>query len=131
MSTFCFAKRERLLTFRADEAPADVDVAVVAAALLGHEMTAANHHCSRQHLAARGNALVSCMVGHRAAQTTHHLPWSHKKRTQLLENIKITQFEGGKNKNKNVLYTSAQRKVTVDMLMTTRQHHSLSTDRHV
>lgn len=39
-------------TFRADEAPADVDMAVVAVALLGVEVAGANQSRAADHLAA-------------------------------------------------------------------------------
>lgn len=63
-------------TFGADEAPADVDVTVVAVALLGVEVVRADDGSVGDHLTARGHAQVTDVVRHRTAQATHQTTWS-------------------------------------------------------
>lgn len=58
-------------TFGADEAPADVDVAVVAVGLLGVEVVGADDGGACDHLAAGRHALLAHVVGYRAAQAAH------------------------------------------------------------
>lgn len=60
-----------VLTFGADETPADVDVAVVAVALLGVEMVRANDGGVGDHLASCRHAQVACMVRHGAPEAAH------------------------------------------------------------
>lgn len=60
-----------LQTFGADEAPADVDVAVVAVALLGVEVVGADNGRVRDHLAACSHAQVADVVRHRTAKAAH------------------------------------------------------------
>lgn len=57
--------------FGADEAPADVDVTVVAVALLGVEVVGADDGGVGDHLAASSHTRVADVVRHRAAQATH------------------------------------------------------------
>ena len=56
-----------VLTFGADEAPADVDVLVVLAALARREVVGTEEAVVGQHQAARGHAVVVGVVGHGAA----------------------------------------------------------------
>lgn len=63
-------------TFGADEAPADVDVTVVAVALLGVEVVRADDGSVGDHLTARSHAQVADVVRHRTAQATHQTTWS-------------------------------------------------------
>lgn len=58
-------------TFGADEAPADVDVAVVPVGLLGVKVVGADDGGAGDHLAPRGHAQVAGVVGHGAAQAAH------------------------------------------------------------
>lgn len=64
-------REENSQTFGADEAPADVDVTVVAVALLGVEVVGADDGRVGDHLAACGHAQVAHVVRHRAAEATH------------------------------------------------------------
>lgn len=54
-------------TFGADETPADVNVTVVAVALLGVEVVGADDGGVGDHLAARGHTRVTDVVRYRAA----------------------------------------------------------------
>lgn len=58
-------------TFGADETPADIDVAVVAVALLGVEVVRANDGCAHDHLAPGGHTQVAHVVRYGAAKATH------------------------------------------------------------
>lgn len=68
-------------TFRADEAPADVDVAVVTVALLGIEVVGADDGVVGDHLAACSHAQISHVVCHRTAHASHHFTLKHRKQT--------------------------------------------------
>lgn len=57
-------------TFRADKAPAHVDVFVVLAALAGSEVVWAEETVVCQHQAACCHTVVIGMIGHRAAHAT-------------------------------------------------------------
>lgn len=61
-------------TLGADEAPADVDVAVVAVGLLGVEVVGAHDGGAGDHLAAGRHTLLPHVVGHGAAQAAHQPP---------------------------------------------------------
>lgn len=65
------ARKDNSQTFGADEAPADVDVTVVAVALLGVEVVGADDGRVGDHLAACRHTQVAHMVRHRAAKATH------------------------------------------------------------
>lgn len=58
-------------TFGADEAPADVDVTVVAISLLGAEVVSADDGGVGDHLAACSHTQVADVVRHRAPKATH------------------------------------------------------------
>lgn len=58
------------LTLRAHEAPANVDVFVVFAALAGSEVVWTEEAVVCQHQAACGHTVVVGMIGHRAAYTS-------------------------------------------------------------
>lgn len=58
-------------TFGADEAPADIDVAVVAVGLFGVEVVGADNGTAGDHLTTCCHALLPHVVGHGAAQTAH------------------------------------------------------------
>lgn len=57
------------LTFRADEAPANVDVFMVLTALAGSEVVWTEETVVCKHHAACCHAIVIGMIGHRAAHT--------------------------------------------------------------
>lgn len=69
-------REERWQTFGADEAPADVDMTVVAVALLGVEMVGADDGGVGDHLTARSYTLVTDVVRDWAAQATHQPTYS-------------------------------------------------------
>lgn len=58
-------------TFGADEAPADVDVAVVPVRLLGVKVVGADNGSAGDHLAPGSHAQVAGVVRHGAAQAPH------------------------------------------------------------
>lgn len=58
-------------TFGADEAPADVDMTVVAVGLLGAEVVGADDGGVGDHLAACSHTQITDVVRHRAAKATH------------------------------------------------------------
>lgn len=57
----------RLQTFGADEAPADIDVAVVAVGLLGVEVVGADDGCVGDHLTACRHTQIAHVICHGAA----------------------------------------------------------------
>lgn len=66
----------RRRTFGADEAPADVDVTVVAVGLLGIEVVGADDGGVGDHLTACSHTQVTHVVRYRAAQATHQPAYS-------------------------------------------------------
>lgn len=58
-------------TFRTHKAPADVDMTVVAVALLRVEVVGADKGCVGDHFTTCSHTLVTNMVRHWAAEATH------------------------------------------------------------
>lgn len=69
-------RKEKWQTFGAHEAPANVDMTVVAVALLGVEVVGADDCSVCDHLAARSHTQVTDVVRDRAAQATHQPTFS-------------------------------------------------------
>lgn len=81
-------REEKWQTFGADEAPADIDMTVVAVALLGVEVVGADDGGVGDHLAARSHAQVTDVVRDRAAQATHQPTYS----TESERDIRLDRF---------------------------------------
>lgn len=67
-----------MLTFRADEAPAHIDVLMVLAALARSEVVRTQETVVGQHQAARCHTVVISVIGHRAAHTSSQSTYKYK-----------------------------------------------------
>lgn len=75
-------------TFRTDEAPADVDVLVVLAALAWREVARTEKTIVCQHQAARCHAVVISVVGHGAPHAPSQPTWGKNRRGSCIFDLK-------------------------------------------